>query len=367
MSSPTKFKLEKIKELFIQSRHFITKYFIWFILFELSTLEKYDSQKMYATYDKWPIIARESWESIIEPIPLEGIDHIVFVGMGGSGAMGDLFEAIFSSTNIHVTIVKGYLLPKTVDQNTLVICTSISGDTIETISILEKIKKMDCRKIAMSSGGKIEKICNNSSVKYFKVPLFHSPRSSFTAFLYSLLRILETILPLTKTEVEDSINELETLQIKINSNKLDKSNPAIEIAIEVKGIPMILYPNGFQAAAIRFKNSLQENAKTHVFTEDIIEFCHNGIVSWEKKSEIIPILIEGKDDHIKTKERWKIIKKFFQENNINFKEISSIEGNILSKLVNLIYLLDYSTIYRAVMNKTDPSPVKSIDFIKKRL
>jgi len=336
-------------------------------LLELSTLEKYDSQKMYKVYDKWPKIARESWESVMESIPLESINHIVFVGMGGSGAMGDLFEAIFSSTNIHITVVKGYLLPKTIDKNTLVICTSISGNTIETLSILEKIKKMDCKKIAISSGGKIEKFCNNTSIKYFKVPLFHSPRGSFTAFLYSLLHILENILPLTKTEIEDSINELETLHKQINSNNLDKSNPALEIAIWIKKIPMILYPNGFQAAAIRFKNSLQENTKTHVFSEDIIEFCHNGIVSWETKSEIIPILIEGKDDHIKTKARWKIIKKFFQENNIRFKVISSIEGNILSKLVNLIYLLDYSTIYKAVMNKTDPSPVKSIDFIKERL
>ncbi len=336
-------------------------------MLELSRLEKYDSQKMYKTYDKWPKIARESWESAIESIPLEGINHIVFVGMGGSGTIGDLFEAIFSSTNIHVTVVKGYLLPKTIDQNTLVICTSISGDTTETLSILEKIKEMDCKKIALSSGGKIEKICNNTSIKYFKTPLFHSPRSSFTAFLYSLLHILETILPLTKTEIENSINELEILHKQINSNNLDKSNPALEIAMWIKGIPMILYPNGFQAAAIRFKNSLQENAKTHIFLEDVIEFCHNGIVSWETKSEIIPILIEGKDDHIKTKERWKIIKEFFQENNIKFKEISSIEGNILSKLVNLIYLLDYSTIYKAVLDKTDPSPVKSIVFIKERL
>lgn len=336
-------------------------------MFERSTLEKYDSEKMYAIYDKWPKIARESWKSTIKPITLDNIDHIVFVGMGGSGSIGDLFEALFSSTNIHVTIIKGYLLPKTVDQNTLVICTSISGNTIETLTILEKIKEVDCKKIAISSGGKIEKICNHTSIKYYKIPLFHSPRSSFTAVLYSLLHILETILPLTKTEIEDSINELEILQKQINSNNLDKSNPALEIAIAIKGIPMILYPNGFQAAAIRFKNSLQENTKTHVFAENIIEFCHNGIVSLENQSEIIPILIQGKDDHIKTKERWKIVKEFFQVNNIKFKEISSIEGNILSKLVNLIYLLDYSTIYKAVLNKTDPSPVKSIDFIKKRL
>jgi glucose/mannose-6-phosphate isomerase len=101
--------------------------------------------------------------------------------------------------------------------------------------------------------------------------------------------------------------------------------------------------------------------------EDVIELCHNGIVSWEQKSNILPILIEGKDDHIKTKERWFILKEFFQQNDINFKEIFSINGNILSKLITLIYLFDYATIYKSVLNNIDPSPVKSIDFVKQKL
>ena len=78
-------------------------------------------------------------------------------------------------------------------------------------------------------------------------------------------------------------------------------------------------------------------------------------------------MIEGENDHEKTKERWLILKEFFQENNIEFKEIFSVKGNILSKLVSLIYMLDYSTIYKAVLNEIDPTPIKSIDFIKKRL
>ena len=153
----------------------------------------------------------------------------------------------------------------------------------------------------------------------------------------------------------------------INSTNLDETNPALDIARWITGIPIILYPHGFQAAAIRFKNSLQENTKNHAIIEDAIEFCHNGIVSWGKKSNVHPILIEGKNDHTKTKERWIILKEFFQQNNIEYKEIISIEGSILSKLVTLVYLLDYATIYKAVLDKIDPSPVKPIDFIKQRL
>ena len=65
------------------------------------------------------------------------------------------------------------------------------------------------------------------------------------------------------------------------------------------------------SAAIRFKNSMQENSKKHVLFEDVIEASHNGIVSWEKSSNIQPILMQGKDDHFKTRERWKIFKEFF--------------------------------------------------------
>ena len=102
-------------------------------------------------------------------------------------------------------------------------------------------------------------------------------------------------------------------------------------------------------------------------TEDVIEACHNGIVSWEGDSDVKPILIRGTEDNLKTKERWEIIKHFFKEQNIDFKEIVSVEGNVLSKIINLIYLLDYATIYKAVLKGKDPFPVRSIDYIKERL
>jgi len=81
----------------------------------------------------------------------------------------------------------------------------------------------------------------------------------------------------------------------------------------------------------------------------------------------MPILIRGSEDHIKTKERYEILKEFFIKKKIKYEEIMSVEGNILSKLITLIYLLDYATIYKAVIDNIDPSPVKSIEFIKKNI
>ena len=113
-------------------------------ILDISTLEKYDSQKMYKIYDKWPKIAKESFEFEHKIVNFQNIDHIVFAGMGGSGTLGDIFSSILSKTNIHVSIVKGYLLPKTVDENTLVIVTAdheTGGLTLSGGSVQRGISK----------------------------------------------------------------------------------------------------------------------------------------------------------------------------------------------------------------------------------
>ncbi len=322
---------------------------------------------MYKVYDNWPEIARESFESKHEPVDFQEIDHIVFAGMGGSGSIGDLFSSILSKSGIHVSLVKGYLLPKTVDKNTLVVVTSVSGNTSETLTVLNSAKKMDCKLIAFSSGGEMEKICKNDNIIFRKIPFFHSPRTSLVNFVYSILNILNPILPIDKNNIIESLDELDIMKKQIASHNLSDSNPAINLAKWITGIPIVYYPHGLQSVATRFKSSLQENTKTHAIIEDVIEACHNGIVAWEKSSVVQPILVQGQDDYIKTKERFTIIKEFFRDNNIDFKEIYSVSGNILTKTISLMYMLDYTSIYRSVLSKTDPSPVSSIDFIKSKL
>ena len=79
------------------------------------------------------------------------------------------------------------------------------------------------------------------------------------------------------------------------------------------------------------------------------------------------MLLQGTDDYIKTKERWNILKEYFKQNNIDFREVFSVKGNILSKLINLIYFFDYTSIFNAITKQIDPSPIKSIDFVKSKL
>jgi glucose/mannose-6-phosphate isomerase len=237
-------------------------------------------------------------------------------------------------------VVKGYHLPKTVNDRTLVVCTSISGNTDETLSILNESKTSNGKFIAFSSGDMMEEFCKKNTINHYKIEKIHSPRASFLGFLYSTLNALEEIIPINKSEIKESIDFLNQTKNKINSKNLNMKNEALNLAEWIDKIPIIYYPWGLQSAAIRFKNSMQENAKKHVLFEDIIEASHNGIVSWEIPSMVQPILMQGKDDHYKTRERWKIIKEFFLEKEIDYKEIISADGNILSKLVCLIYTLD---------------------------
>ncbi len=336
-------------------------------LLDISIMDKVDKQGMYKIYDIWPQIAADSYNKKHNPVDYKNIDHIVFAGMGGSGAIGDLFSSILSKTNIHVSLVKGYILPKTVDANTLVITVSVSGNTVETLTVLDSASKLDCKLIAFSSGGKMERYCKKNHIEYRNIPKIHSPRVSFISYIYSILGTLNSIIPISKQDIAESIAELTKISKQISSSNLSKTNPSLNIAEWLSGIPLIYYPWGLQAAAVRFKNSLQENAKSHATIEDVIEASHNSIVSWENPSSVKPILLQGKDDYVKTKERWNILKDYFAQNNIDYKEIISVKGSILTKLVCLIYLLDYASIYYAVISGLDPSPVKSIDFVKERL
>ncbi len=333
----------------------------------ISDLKKYDTAEMHKIYDQWPDIAKKAYETDAEEIFFDGIDHIVFSGMGGSGAIGDLFLSILSKSNIHVSTVKGYLLPKTVDENTLVIVTSVSGNTSETLTVLRSASTLNCKLLAFSSGGKIQEYCKENKIHFRKIDLIHSPRSSFVNFTYSILKVLNSTLPIEESEILESLDELAKMKDQISSSNLSDSNPALSLANWISEIPIIYYPHGLQSAANRFKSSLQENAKSHAMIEDVIEACHNGIVAWEKPTIVRPILLRGQNDFIKTKDRFEILKEYFIEQNIDFKEIFSVSGNILTKLITLIYLLDYTSIYSAIFSKIDPSPVGSINFIKNRI
>jgi glucose/mannose-6-phosphate isomerase len=333
-----------------------------------SDLLKYDISGMCKAYDRWPDIAEEVYEKKnYGVVDFKNIKHVAFAGMGGSGAVGEIFSSILSKSGIHTSIIKSHLLPKTVNDETLVVITSISGNTEESLSIIQEAKKKNIKTIAYSSGGLIKEFCNNNQIKFQHLEKIHSPRTSLPSALYTMLKTLGPQFGISEIEVLNSINQMKKTREKINSSQLNENNPSIKLAEWISGIPVIYYPQGLKAVAIRFKNSLQENSKIHVVTEEVLEACHNGIMSWERTSNMKCVLIRGMDDHSKTKTRLEIIKQYFNEKNISFYEVNSISGDLLSKIINLIFQLDYTSIYHAIMNQSDPSPLKSIEYIKNHM
>ena len=206
---------------------------------EIKDIQRIDKDRMYEYYDKWPDFARQSYKKessdpkFSDP-EFSNIDHIVFGGMGGSGTIGDIISSILSKKDIHVSVIKGYLLPKTVDENTVIVLTSISGNTDETISLLNDALKTKAKIIVFSSGGKIQGISEKNNVSYYKIGKNHSPRVSLLGFLYSILKILKQILPIDESEITESLEKLEDYRKKISSLNLTDSNPFNNIKIACK-------------------------------------------------------------------------------------------------------------------------------------
>ena len=108
-----------------------------FIVITREKINEIDADRICDAYNKWPEIAKDCFENNSQKIDLKEIRNVIFVGMGGSGTVGDVISSIFSRTNIHVSVVKGYVLPKTVDKNTLIVIISVSGDTDESVTVLK--------------------------------------------------------------------------------------------------------------------------------------------------------------------------------------------------------------------------------------
>ena len=122
-------------------------------MLDIENLNSIDVKKMYQVYDEWPEISQNAYNTKLEPIEISNINHIIFAGMGGSGAICDIFSSIFSKSSLHISVIKGYVLPKTVNKNTLVVTISVSGNTVETLAILKQAKNIGC-KIALITSAK---------------------------------------------------------------------------------------------------------------------------------------------------------------------------------------------------------------------
>lgn len=325
---------------------------------------------MCLTYDHWPQYCKEAYEMNAD-LDCNDINQIIFTGMGGSATSGEIISYLFNhKKSLKVQVAKGYHLPNGVDNKTLIIASSVSGNTEETLSTLMEAIKYDAKVIAISSGGKMEKLCKERLINHVKIKMLGLPRATLPYLLYVQLRIIRNLVNVTDGLVFESIRDLKQLSTKIRSSSEIQSNAAKQLAVwMINGLPACYCSPLVRPVANRFKNSLNENAKMHAIIDDILESSHNAIEAWSCKSEITlkPILVPCSNDDQNVNRRFKIVEQYLTSKGYDVYKVPKIGSNLLGNMLCLVYFLDYVSIYLAFLRNIDPSSTPSIDFIKNNL
>lgn len=302
------------------------------------------------------------------------IKNIVIIGMGGSAIGGDLVRSYLNDKLlVPFQVVRNYMLPEYVDDETLVIVSSYSGNTEETLAALDDAIGRKAMIAAISTGGMLEEICTLNEIPMAKLPAGLQPRAAIGYSFVPTLLFFEKIgliKKLTK-EVESTIQLLmKTREEFIEDNDLD-SNPAKKIANTIFGKIPIIYtgPTITDIVGVRWKGQVCENAKNMAFANQYAEFNHNELVGWadlmkKLKKNFIVIQLHDSEDNIQIVQRMDIVHKLIAELGIEVLEINAIGATPLERMFYLIQLGDFMSYYLAVLNGVDPSPVKVITRLK---
>lgn len=316
----------------------------------------------------------KSFSTALNNLDTSRFSNVVISGMGGSAIGGELVSNYLADRIAQPIVVnRGYGIPGFAGEQTLFIASSYSGNTEETLSACGLALDRKCRVITISTGGALNAAPGNFLNK-IKLPPGLMPRAalgfSFTAILFSIMNLLDDPL---RREIDANLKE--TIQL-IRSKKAEchpdnTGNAAQEIAHALQGkIPVFYTATGFSAVGRRIRNQFNENAKCLAFSNSIPEMNHNEILGWANPVDLIQKMVAvflrtpGETD--------RIAKRFEVTRNIVGKTVPTLEikaegTNPLSQMFSLIYLGDWVSYYLALLNRTDPSPIDSIDYLKQAL
>lgn len=309
---------------------------------------------------------------------LKGKDFsgIAFIGMGGSGFTGDIIKSLLNDTsNIPVEVIKGYSLPAYIGKGWLVIVLSYSGNTEETLAGTEEALKRNCELIFISSGGKAEKIAAINKKCIIRIPAGFQPRAALGYLMLPLLIVLEKagLFKIKPNELDDAIKTIEILAKKYNRNTLLDQNPAKQLAVKIGNFLPVIY--SFEGAiapvAYRWKCQINENSKTPAFFNEFPELNHNETVGWERLKELtgnfVLIYFFDKNSPERIKKRIQITIDLVKNNFADVIEISINGNTLIEKALSTIFLGGITSVYLALLHKTDPTPIEKINTLKSRL
>jgi len=298
------------------------------------------------------------------------LDHIVISGMGGSGIGAHLVKSILEAhCKLPITLIQGYNLPHWVNNKTLFIACSYSGNTEETLTLLDLARKQTYHIFSVTTGGRLKEISDKENFPQYNFS--GKPQCPRAGLAYPSIAILVLLQKLgfcsgidIEEEITASIKLLEDQQGSIESD-------AKSIAKKIQGYFTLLYADQkFYPAVLRFQQQLAENSKqlshAHVFPE----LNHNELVGWRFPEEHIKkskaILLRSDFDHDRNVRRMDISKSIIT-NKAEVIEIHSKGISFTQQLYYFIHLIDWISFYVAEENQVDPFPVENIDFLKNKL
>ncbi len=345
---------------------------------DLKMYPKLDPEDMLARIKELPVQCKQAWQAVMSlnlPQDYKNIDKIVVLGMGGSAIGGDLVRTLVQAeAKIPVIVHRDYGLPAYVDEKTLLIASSYSGNTEETLSGFEPALKTKIKKLAITSGGKLEKLAETHHIPVFKIEYKSLPRAALGFSFIPTLGIIQKLgfIKDKSADVAETIQVLEKLATRLDVKSLVKSNPAKQMAQRLYGCLPVIYGAGIAAeVAHRWKTQLNENGKSWAFYEVFPELNHNATVGFslpkEIASKIRVVLLRSPTFNQRIKLRYDVTCELLKQAGVAYEFVDGEGKSALSQMVSLVSFGDYVSYYLAMLYKVDPSPIKVISYLKERL
>ncbi|MFB6290840.1 MAG: bifunctional phosphoglucose/phosphomannose isomerase [Candidatus Bipolaricaulia bacterium] len=336
-------------------------------------IEELDPQGMVNDLDTFPEQCKEAvslGEEVEVPFDLNDFDRALVTGMGGSGIIGDLLSRLL---DFPVESNRGYHLPKTARPDDLLIAISYSGNTEETLSALRDGRRRGMNTVCLSTGGKMEDYCARESVPLIKIPVGHQPRASTGYMLFPLLKLLDRAGFAGAVDFDRLLENIEALAESWNSSVPSEDNGPKKLAREFAGKVPIIYgtKRNTRVVAYRWKTQINENAKQPAFWNVFPELNHNETVGYQLGSDLMEngkaIMLKNGLDLERNELRMEIMESLFEDENIDYSLARAPKGDKFTRILGQIYFGDYFSVYLALLNEVDPSPVELIESFKSRL
>lgn len=298
--------------------------------------------------------------------PSNEIQNIVICGMGGSGIGGKMVAKwVEDELQIPIYIAQDYTLPAFVSKNSLVIGSSYSGNTEETLASIEAAIKVGAHIVAVCSGGKLEQICKDNNFEVVIVPGGNPPRTALAFSLVQLLNIFTQFGLISGKELD----EMEAARKLIVDNELSIKEEAMEMAKFLQGNVGVLYgTTKYEPVLVRARQQFNENGKLLCWHHMIPEMNHNELVGWGGGDDrFATIMFVSEDIHKRNEKRIQISRDVVKSKSSKYMEVMAKGDTTLIRSIYLINMVDWSSLYLSDLKKVDPIDIEVIDFLKNEL